>query len=131
MSKDLCSTCKFLLRDDDVDYFECTKEDELSDAQYNEFQEGTVKNCPFYEEDPVNFLEFDEDFDLDDDVKEEGPRYTVSYEGYIFAGDNEDGWNSHDFDKWEDIQKLINNCGDKITVKDNYYGVTWEDGEWY
>ena len=65
----------------------------------------------------------------DDGVKICG-RYTVSYEGYLFYGDS-DGLNSHDYDKWDDVASLIGAYGDIITVKDNEYGVTWQNGEWY
>lgn len=57
-------------------------------------------------------------------------RYTVSYDGYIFFGDN-DGLNFHDYDKWEDVQGLMFAYRDIITVHDNEYGVTWRNGEWY
>ena len=57
-------------------------------------------------------------------------RYTVIYEGYLFYGDN-DGLNFHDFDRWSDVQELINAYGDMIEVRDNEYDVHWKNGEWY
>lgn len=57
-------------------------------------------------------------------------RYTVSYDGYIFFGDN-DGMNFHDYDRWEDVQSLMFAYRDVITVHDNEYSVTWCNGEWY
>lgn len=57
-------------------------------------------------------------------------RYTVIYEGYLFCGDS-DGLNFHDYDRWDEVNSLINAYGDFITVKDNEYGVTWANGEWY
>lgn len=59
-----------------------------------------------------------------------GYRYTVSYKGYLFVGDS-DGWNFHGYDRWEDVNSLINAYGDIIEVEDNEYGVTWAQGEWY
>lgn len=57
-------------------------------------------------------------------------RYTVIYDGYLFYGDN-DGLNFHDYDRWDEVNGLMNAYGDIITVKDNEYGVTWANGEWY
>ena len=65
----------------------------------------------------------------DDGVKICG-RYTVMYEGYLFVGDT-DGLNTHDYDRWDDVQSLIYAYGDIIEVRDNEYGVTWSHGEWY
>lgn len=56
-------------------------------------------------------------------------RYTIFYEGYLFYGDS-DGLNHHDYDNWREVSSLLNAYGDIITVKDNEYGVTWENGEW-
>ena len=56
-------------------------------------------------------------------------RYTVIYEGYLFYGDS-DKLNFHDYDRWDDVESLINAYGDIITVKDNEYKVYWEKGEW-
>ena len=58
-------------------------------------------------------------------------RYTVSYEGYLFVGDNEEGFNYHDYDRWEDVQGLMISYPDIIRVHDNEYGVDWKEGEWY
>jgi len=66
----------------------------------------------------------------DEEYLDEGPRFTVIYDGYLFYGDSE-GRNSHDYDRWEDVKELMWAYGDIITVKDNYYDVTWENGEWY
>ena len=67
---------------------------------------------------------------FDEDGVKIGSRYTVWYEGYLFFDDN-DGWNNHDYDRWDDVQGLINAYGDIITVVDNEYDVTWKNGEWY
>lgn len=64
-----------------------------------------------------------------DDAEDE-PRYSVMYDGYLFDGDS-DGLNIHPYEKWEDVQTLINAYGDIIEVKDNYYDVHWSHGEWY
>lgn len=57
-------------------------------------------------------------------------RYTVMYEGYLFYGDS-DGLNMHDYDRWDEVQGLMWAYRDIITVRDNEYGVTWSNGEWY
>ena len=67
---------------------------------------------------------------FNEDGEKIGFRYTVSYEGYLFYGDNENGWNHHGYDRWEDVQSLINAYGDIIEVTDNEYGVPFAHGEW-
>lgn len=57
-------------------------------------------------------------------------RYTVSYEGHLFEGDK-DGLNFHDYDRWDEVNSLIDAYGDIIHVKDNEYGVDFGYGEWY
>ena len=63
------------------------------------------------------------------DEYEQIERYTVSYEGYLFEGDN-DGLNSHGFDRWEDAIALYDAYGDMIHIRDNQYGCTFDYGEW-
>ena len=60
---------------------------------------------------------------------EQVEKYTVWYEGYLFEGDS-DGFNEHDYDRWEDAIALYNTYGDMIHIKDNEYAVTFEYGEW-
>lgn len=57
-------------------------------------------------------------------------RYTVSYEGFLFEGDNE-GLNFHDYDRWDEVNSLIDAYGDIIHVSDNEYGISFAYGEWY
>lgn len=57
-------------------------------------------------------------------------RYTVSYEGFLFGGDNE-GLNFHDYDRWDEVNSLIDAYGDIIHVSDNEYGISFAYGEWY
>ena len=63
------------------------------------------------------------------DEYEQLPKYTVWYEGYLFFGDT-DGYNEHGYDRWSDVQSLIDAYGDMIHVNDNEYGVTFSHGEW-
>lgn len=58
-------------------------------------------------------------------------RYTVRYKGNIFEGDK-DGWNSFNTDKWEDAIEFYHVYGNatEVSIKDNEYDVTFEDGEW-
>lgn len=63
-----------------------------------------------------------------------GSKYTISYNGYLFYGDN-DGLNFHDYENWNDVQFIINAYGYEpsleLEVKDNEYQVVWKNGEWY
>ena len=67
---------------------------------------------------------------FNDDGEKICGRYTVSYEGYLFVGDS-DGINFHDYDRWDEVQSLMNAYPDIIEVADNEYGVHWKNGEWY
>lgn len=68
---------------------------------------------------------------FNEDGERIGSRYTVIYEGYLFVGDKMNGFNRHDYDRWEDVQWLMAAYGDIITVDDNEYGISWTKGEWY
>ena len=57
-------------------------------------------------------------------------RYTVMYKGFLFEGDS-DGYNKHNFDRWEDAYTIYQAYPDIVSIRDNEYGVTLEDGEWY
>lgn len=63
------------------------------------------------------------------DVYEQKAKYTVWYEGYLFVGDT-NGYNEHDIDKWEDAIALYHAYGNMIHIKDNEYGVSFDNGEW-
>ena len=63
------------------------------------------------------------------DVYEEVEKYTVWYEGAIFAEDSE-GLNTHNYDCWEDAFALYHAYGDMIHISDNEYDITYEYGEW-
>lgn len=56
-------------------------------------------------------------------------RYTVWYEGCIFAGDN-DGYNEHNYDNWEEAVSLYYTYGDMVHIRDNKYDVSFDYGEW-
>ena len=57
-------------------------------------------------------------------------QYTVCYKGHLFEGDT-DGYNFHNYDRWEDAIELYYAYPDlHISIKDNEYDVTFEDGEW-
>lgn len=67
------------------------------------------------------------------DEYEEIERYTLCYKGYIFEGDG-DGWNSHNYDRWEDVKSVYDFYRDEsngMYIEDNQYGVTFKDGDWY
>ena len=63
------------------------------------------------------------------DEYEQIHRYTVWYEGHLFADDT-DGLNEHGYDCWEDAIALYHAYGDMIHIVDNEYDVTFEYGEW-
>ena len=59
-------------------------------------------------------------YDNEIDEYEQIKRYTVWYEGYLFDGDTE-GYNKHDYDKFEEAIALYNQYGEMIHIKDNLY----------
>lgn len=64
------------------------------------------------------------------DEYEQVYKYTVWYKGYIFVDDKEDDFNEHGYDRWDDVQELIDAYGDMIHVIDNEYCVSFDNGEW-
>ena len=54
-------------------------------------------------------------------------KYTVCYTGHIFDGDS-DGYNCHNYDRWEDAIEVFRNYPD-VTIRDNEYGLIF-DGDW-
>lgn len=68
-------------------------------------------------------------FNNEIDEYEQTTRYTVWYKGYLFDGDT-NGYNKHNYDKWEDAIALYHTYGDMIHIKDNLYDVTFEYGDW-
>lgn len=63
------------------------------------------------------------------DVYEQIERYTVWYKGYLFNEDS-DGYNEHGYDNLDDAMILYNVYGDMIHIKDNYYGLCFDNGDW-
>lgn len=63
------------------------------------------------------------------DVYELIERYTVFYEGRLFEEDN-DGYNEHGCDRFEDAVSLFYAYGNVIKIRDNEYGVIFVEGEW-
>ena len=68
-------------------------------------------------------------YDNEIDEYKQIKRYTVWYEGYLFDGDTE-GYNKHNYDKFEDAIALYIQYGDMIHIKDNEYDVVYEYGNW-
>ena len=64
------------------------------------------------------------------DEYEQIEKYTVCYEGYIFDGDNVEGYNRHNYDRFEDAIWVYNNYPG-VSIHDNEYDVTYEDGDWH
>lgn len=56
-------------------------------------------------------------------------RYEIVYFGYLFEGDT-DGWNFRDADSFEDALSVYHAYPGMITIKDNYYDVSYENDEW-
>lgn len=78
---------------------------------------------------------YDEFLDKDVEVDYEESQYTLVYQGNFFYGDC-DGVNFHDYDSWEEVveiyDRFIEYDYDKdVMIRDNYYGVTLQHGEWY
>ena len=63
------------------------------------------------------------------DEYEQIKNFTVFYEGCLFDSDN-DGWNEHGYDHFEDAIALYHAYGDMIHIRDNRYEITFEYGEW-
>ena len=63
------------------------------------------------------------------DEYEQVERYTVWYKGCLFEGDT-DGYSEHGYDIFEDAIALYHAYGDMIHIKDNEYGVSFDNGEW-
>lgn len=55
--------------------------------------------------------------------------FTVWYEGVIFDNDKE-GINEHDFECWDQAVSFYDAYGDMIHISDNYYGISFDHGEW-
>lgn len=64
------------------------------------------------------------------DEYEQIENFTVFYKGYLFDGDN-DGWNEHGYEQFEDAIALYDAYGDMIYIRDNRHDITFECGEWY
>ena len=76
---------------------------------------------------------YDEWLQQDVEVDQEESRYTLCYQGNCFDGDC-DGWNFHDYESWEEVIALYDamiEYYDDVAIRDNYYGVTLQHGEWY
>lgn len=62
-------------------------------------------------------------------------RYTLGYFGHIFDGDANDVYNFHDYDSWDEVHSVYAAYSVypelDIHIKDNEYGVTLSNGEWY
>ena len=56
-------------------------------------------------------------------------KYTVQYNGHLFDGDT-DGFNSHNYDRFEDAMRVYN-MYPNVIIHDNEYGVTYENGDWH
>ena len=56
-------------------------------------------------------------------------KYSVRYKGFLFEGDSED-WNEHRYDKWEDAKAIYDAYPDMVSIKDNEYGIIFENGDW-
>ena len=65
------------------------------------------------------------------DVYEQVEKYTIAYKGHLFEGDKENGYNQHNYDKWEDAKAIYDAYPEmNISIRDNEYGVVFEDGDW-
>ena len=62
------------------------------------------------------------------DEYEQIEKYTVCYEGYYFVGDS-DGWNSVNYDDFDKAMELYRHIPGAY-IKDNEYGVIFENDEW-
>ena len=58
-------------------------------------------------------------------------QYTVRYKGCVFEGDSQDN-NSFDTDSWDKAIAFYHQYKDSccVSIKDNQYDVTFENGDW-
>ena len=48
-----CSGCRYLFHDHSVGYFECTKTEDFTDKEFDEYeQNGFLSECPYYQDEP-------------------------------------------------------------------------------
>lgn len=64
------------------------------------------------------------------DEYEQIERYSVCYNGPIFHGDG-DGYNEFGTDRLEDAMAIYHAYPDRVSIRDNEYGLRFADGEWY
>lgn len=60
-------------------------------------------------------------------------KYTITYKGFIFEGDEENGWNSRETNDWAYAISIYDNYADEeneMYITDNEYGVTFSNGVW-
>lgn len=101
---------------------------EIHDEMRESLRRGRREHAKDMSED---YYEYDND---EEDNFYKKPRYTLIYKGYIFDGDNVNGWNSHDYDDWDEVISVYNtykNDGIDMYIDHNEYGVTFHNGEWY
>jgi len=69
------------------------------------------------------------------DLYEQKSKYTLWYNAKLHEEDKEDGFNSIDYDRWEDAIENYNYMVAQgvpdVSLADNEYGVTLKDGEWW
>lgn len=86
----MCSSCTHFFEDNSVGYYECLKEDEMSDMQFEEYEKhGYVSNCPYYE--PSQYTEEDESLTLADFLEYEERKRKIR-EGHIYVDDPGQDW---------------------------------------
>lgn len=53
-----CEQCKYLFHDHSVGYSECSKENDFTDEEYEEYEKnGELKDCPYFEEDVTDVVD--------------------------------------------------------------------------
>ena len=94
------------------------------------------ENCPYYYGIGFGYKEcqFVGDFGAPCDEPDPDPvHYTVGYDAYVFWDDKQVGVNYLDTDSWDEAIDLYNRLHDDgvdVWLDDNWYDVTFQNGEW-
>lgn len=99
--------------------------------------ENSIESCDSvyssqeYDEYDIPYEYYDEEYD--NDYNGSDYRYTAYYDGNVFYGDSEEGYNTCGFDRWEDAYDFYMWYSDVLDIEiyDNVYGVVFRDGDWW
>ena len=76
---------------------------------------------------------YEDEYGNEVDIYEEIEKYTVCYNGSVFVGDDENGWNEFNTDSFKEAIGFYNTYSDvmDVYIQDNEYGIIYQYGDWY